>query len=48
MEKAAADNRPLMIAQLGADMNVLHLAREMIDCGERNDLSKHCRATAIR
>jgi hypothetical protein len=37
-------DRDKLIAEVGGDMNVIHLAREWMACKERNKLANWCRA----
>lgn len=37
-----------MIAQVGGSMNVIYLAREQIDCGNRDKVTNHCQAYVVR
>lgn len=41
-------DREKMIGLFGADMNVLHLAKEAIDCRERDKVNNYCQATLSR
>jgi hypothetical protein len=41
-------DRDKLIAEVGADMNVIHLVREWVRCKERNKLANWCRAYVRR
>jgi hypothetical protein len=40
-------DRDKLISEVGPDMNVAYLAREMMDCRQRNKLSNHCAARLL-
>jgi len=43
---SATLNRDMLIAQVGDDINVIHVARQMIPCGSRN--KSDCKAYVVR
>jgi hypothetical protein len=46
--RSTSFDRDKLIAQVGGDMNAVTLAREMINCGQRNKVDNYCRAYVIQ